>query len=188
MQQPQLRHHQPLLPILGDCDDKQGDDEDGEPKSVEDSQIEEIFKEVDDLRNALRDDAATDISTLQCFRVGSRASTSKVASGGPSAMEVFGIASTQAAKEFCSRKRVKQSASFTISVYGQADGSVLARGWCHKMQWAYNLCQVHDEAYVPTAADFSRYQEPRELTALFNATTTSSIKDRTMKIRSLFKP
>ena len=184
VKQPAPKHHQPLLPLQEDADAEMTHDADGnESVAGEDAEVEALFNQLDARRTEFREREHT--SAELEFRVGLRTSKNSLDSEGIHAQECFGSARTQAACSFCVAHRINQSASFTLSLYGEAQASVLARGWCNRMQWAFTIsCDQPN----PVVYDLSKYKEPLEFKALSDATTHSNTKARIAKIRALFMP
>ena len=52
---------------------------------------------------------------------------------------IQGAARNELAKEFCGRRLLQKTMRFDYNVYGGEHCGVLARAWCHRMQWLLNL-------------------------------------------------
>jgi hypothetical protein len=51
---------------------------------------------------------------------------------------IQGYARTELAKDFCTKGGLQKTMRFDHTLYGGPACGILARGWCHKMQWLFN--------------------------------------------------
>jgi hypothetical protein len=94
------------------------------------------------------------------------------------------------AGEWCRTRGLRLSASFLMDLYTPAGAATLARAWCHKMQWFFNLTEtvgLGDEN-VFTKEQFDAYSEPTELGALLaDPAAPKGVGRRADQVRKLFK-
>ena len=94
------------------------------------------------------------------------------------------------AQSFCRRRNVQLSARFDVSAYGQVACNVLARAWCHRMQYYYNLelTDALGEGKVFTQADVDAYLAPTEFVQLVESRPHSAqLAKRIVQITALFQ-
>ena len=100
-----------------------------------------------------------------------------------------GTASGAAALSFCRRRGIQSGQiRFNINRYGSDTCGILARAWCHKMQWYYNveLLSPEGEATVFSPDHHSAYLEPTEFQHLVAHDTRPFLVERVTQIRNLF--
>ena len=72
-------------------------------------------------------------------------------------------ASGKTAFDWCSAFLQKTSRRFDFSLYGEQGPFILARAWCHKVNYFHSLWQNSlDPAYVFSEADVQNWPEPQE--------------------------
>jgi hypothetical protein len=101
---------------------------------------------------------------------------------------VSGSARGALAKDFCFRRSMQQSMRFDVAAYGQDICNILARGFCHKMQWFLNHEVANPEyegkGFLSNVVE--AYQEPSELTKVASTSSSAALNNRVAQIRSLF--
>ena len=98
-----------------------------------------------------------------------------------------GIACNDFARDWCRLHGLQQSQEFTVGKYEEQACGILARSFCHRMQFFFDLVYVHDNTYVPNSADKAAYVEPTELgTLLGNPDIPQRVRDRARRIRAIF--
>lgn len=100
---------------------------------------------------------------------------------------IQGIARGGLAKEFCDRRGLQQSMRFDVSAYGQERCQVLARAFCHKMQYFLqaeigNQDLVH-KPFPPNVV--GEYVEPSEMTKIASGQLSKALEKRICQIREL---
>jgi hypothetical protein len=100
-----------------------------------------------------------------------------------------GASTNQRAKLFCRNRNMPFSARYNISTYGNAEASMLARTWCHKMQHYYNVAvAAGNDAHPFTDEHHHAYIEPTEFTRYADAADGNrAIIGRVGQFRSLFR-
>ena len=89
---------------------------------------------------------------------------------------VSGQARSGLPKEFCVAYGIQSMVSFSVAKYGDRDPSVLARAWCHKMEFFYAIWSEQDNwHYVFQGADHVAYIPTDEYTEFFLALTIDDI-------------
>ncbi|CAE8591268.1 unnamed protein product [Polarella glacialis] len=120
----------------------EGSDQD-EKQPFDEDQVEALFEELE-LRRA--DYGAAEHPRHEDCRVVLFAT--KQGMGLSMAIQAYeGICSGDHAVEFCRRRSVNQNSHFHLSVYTEDVCGVLARSWCHRMQYFLNLTLSEDSDY-----------------------------------------
>ena len=105
---------------------------------------------------------------------------------------IQGAARGALAQDFCTRRSLPKSIRFELTAYSADACGVLARAWCHKMQYFFNI-ELQDGKHIDKAKFdpdlFTAYKEPTEFTALASQAdaTTGRLAKRIAQIRSLFE-
>ena len=88
----------------------------------------------------------------------------------------------------CRKRSMNRSARFELSLYGEANAAILARSWCCKMQYIFNMCHMHkDDLHVFTAAEKAAWPEPSDLAGAARELAGSNrALTRIAQIRELF--
>ena len=98
---------------------------------------------------------------------------------------IQGIARREFANHFCQRRGVQKSIRCDIAAYQQDGCAIMARAWCHRMQYFLNLDLARGESHVFTSGDLSEYHEPSEFTT-WAAAAGGRASKRIAQIRTLF--
>jgi hypothetical protein len=108
---------------------------------------------------------ATDVPRFDDFRVVARGGESVMAKKGVGADCYTGKAQGLDVEDWCRRKGVCFSARFEISTFTAVRSQVMARTWCHKMQFYYNLAISSADPLRPfTAVERASWVPPTEFT------------------------
>lgn len=94
------------------------------------------------------------------------------------------------AEAFCRRRRVQKSMRFNYNLYGASACAILARAWCHKMEFFLQQELQHPDgaSLAFTPAMLGAYEEPSELRALLEGAPPSpALQGRVNQIRALFR-
>ena len=99
---------------------------------------------------------------------------------------VQGFASGESAKEFCTRRAVQKTVRFDYSVYGDENCGILARAWCHRMQFAWELELSGVVALTAAFAEehWGACEEPSEFSRIAE-TASGRLKGRVVQIRAV---
>ena len=101
-----------------------------------------------------------------------------------------GVARGGLAEDWCRRRGLRLSASFLMDLYTPAGAASLARAWCHRMQFFFNLYVSGglDVRHAFTAEQMEAYEEPTELAALMADPVLQGegLTRRIAQIRKLF--
>jgi len=90
------------------------------------------------------------------------------------------------APEWCQARRLRKSARYELSVYGEHVAGVLARAWAGKMQYMFNLCCSQGDTVALTAEQLAGWQEPSDLTQVAqNKKVPAILARRIRQIREL---
>lgn len=74
-----------------------------------------------------------------------------------------GACRTKQSERWCVQYTLPKSARFELTFYGDVVAAALARGWCHRMEYFYNLwIAAGSGSYSYTKADVAGYQEPAD--------------------------
>ena len=100
---------------------------------------------------------------------------------------VQGGAAGALAEEFCAALGLQKTMRFDVAAHGHAQASILARGFCHRMQHYVNAYVarpvVYGEAFSQDVHD--SYEEPSELRRLAESDVPARTRDRIRAIRRL---
>lgn len=130
---------------------------------MDDDEVEAIYEELERRRREL----AADHPSGEDFGTTLLGGRWTLRERGDSADVVQGRGRNALAKEFCARRGVPQTARFEIAQYTEANAAILARAWCHRMQYFYDLEVVSGgAAYSFAPEDCRAYVEPTELSRL----------------------
>lgn len=101
---------------------------------------------------------------------------------------IVGEQATPKAREFCQRRHVQQSVSFSPEKFGGPDAcGLLARAWCHKMQYFLNQEQLHAAGtFEIDAAALAQYCEPTDFAQLADI-GGQQVRRRAQQIRNIFQ-
>lgn len=148
---------------------------------LEDEVIDEVMKQLAVARQALAEESEVSHDDFGTRVVGG---TSAMKSKGTAYDSIQGFARTELAKDFCIRRDIQKSISFDYTIYGGECCSIMARAWCHRMQWLFDkdlACVIQREtAFKPS--DMKDYVEPSEFTR-FAADATGKAAARVNQIR-----
>ena len=97
---------------------------------------------------------------------------------------IQGIARREFANQFCTRRGVQKPMRFDVSACGQEGRSIMARAWCHRMQYFLDLELAHGEGHVYTDAERRDYCEPSEFTMWADAVKGRAL-ERVAQIRAV---
>jgi len=161
-----------------------GSSEENEEAEDEDDVVEAAFAE---LRRRNNDLDLEHLSTWDDFKVQLESLGGVRKSGVP--YDAFrGYSRTELAEQFCRANRSPLSATFAFSVYTEHKAGVLARSWCHRLQYFFDKSLHHPDLLCTcTPAERSSYQEPSELTALAEEPDLpANIQRRIATIRAVF--
>jgi len=124
------------------------------------------------------------------FKVGVLGGAWTLAAKGKVADAIQGVASSVLARDFCTARQIQKSIRFDIEAYGPEICGILARAWCHRMQYFLNA-ELRDPVVV--GRKFGReivadYEEPSEMAKLAADPESSSGKldKRIRQVRSFF--
>ena len=156
---------------------------DGPAPELDDDVIEQGMRALEDARTALQavprstDDFRTRAVTRSCL----------AEQRGNALQAIVGEHASQRAREFCGRRHVQLSVSFSPEVYGHEACGVLARAWCHRVQHFLNeeLSQPAGTAYTIDADAVAAYKEPAEFARLAE-TAAAQLRRRVQQIRGIF--
>jgi hypothetical protein len=103
---------------------------------------------------------------------------------------VQGAARGAFAKDFCARRGVQLAIRFSYNSYGAELCGVMARAWCHKMQFFLNLERrtPAGAAVVITRDHHDEYSEPTEFTRAVLESDCHLVAGRAAQIRGLLQP
>jgi len=161
-----------------------GSSEENEEAEDEDDVVQAAFAE---LRRRNNDLDLEHLSTWDDFKVQLESLGGVRKSGVP--YDAFrGYSRTELAAQFCRENRSPLSATFAFSVYTEHKAGVLARSWCHRLQYFFDKSLHHPDLLCTcTPAERSSYQEPSELTALAEEPDLpANIQRRIATIRAVF--
>ena len=99
---------------------------------------------------------------------------------------VQGSVRGQLAKDFCERRSMQKAIGFEYTAYGGDRCSILARAWCHRMQWLFNQ---ELSLLVKPGQEFSEehlksYDEPSEFRRLAES-ASGKLSGRVSQIRAI---
>ena len=99
--------------------------------------------------------------------------------------ELRGYASGQRAIQWTKMYHLTETADFALSLWSEAECSVLAAAWCDRRAYFYTLwLGQEDEKYAFTPADIEGWSEPREMADLRPTLTDKQRK----RVDAVFKP
>ena len=93
-------------------------------------------------------------------------------------------ASTATGKDFLRKKGLHQSATFSLSLYGEPAAATLAKYWVARMAFLLSLDQASDGCCVYNAIDLAGFQEPDDLVQLASD-AQGSVLARITQLRGL---
>ena len=133
--------------------------------SVSDSELADVFKELQAIRDnwehELKDD---DIPDFRGSVLGGRTAKGKI---GKSCDAFQGHASNQDSVAWCMLARLQHAARFDLSAYGGERGAcIMVRAWMHRMQYMYTHHVEGDAAMGFDCDVLVGYDEPEEFTEL----------------------
>ena len=77
-----------------------------------------------------------------------------------------GFASGKAVKTWCDKYHMPVEVSFTVTTHGEAECIALAKGWCDRMGYFYNLwLSQANSMYIITQYDIDGWVPPETWTA-----------------------
>ena len=99
---------------------------------------------------------------------------------------IQGYGRGEATKQFCIRRNIPKTIRFDYQLYGGDACGVMARAWCHRLQWLFNLelSIVVSPLEAFALNDLRDYEEPSEFIALAES-STGKIVARIEQIRAL---
>lgn len=141
--------------------------EEADPSAeMDDDEVAAIFDELERRRKALAEDFPLPGDDFKVKLLGSTWTLENV---GVSADCVQARAAHQLANEFCYRRGYPKTARFEIATYTEGNAAIMARGWAHRMQFFYDREVAYGRPGKKfDANDHNAYQEPTELTRLYN--------------------
>ena len=164
----------------------EGGDEDANHEALDDAAA---FAELRRKQEELHDETAVHEDEFKVHLIGGPHAVKK---GANACLSFVGRASGQFASEWCSNNGMHMSATFTFGgtqrKYEQDDAGIMARAWCHRLQFCFNRAIARPG---PLSATFSgdelkSYLEPTEFSQLLEcAILTYAARKRCMEIRSL---
>ena len=100
---------------------------------------------------------------------------------------VVGRALNRDAADWCKRYKLNPTISLSWERYDNFQASVVALGWCDRLQYLYNLFKAGGGgAYIYTTAEVSRYVEPHGFSDLATTAAASSpIATRIQQVRAV---
>ena len=172
---------------VGDIVDEADIDEPGPAVEVidEDTWLEHLA-DVDKARAVV---AAAPGAVLDDFKTRVLQSEANVARFGQRHDAVQGYAANSLSVDFCVRRGVHKSKRLHLR-HGPAACGVVARFWCARMQYFFNIELVALEGHrrVFTADDCDAFEEPREVAALLVVDSSAEVATVIREIRQLFVP
>jgi hypothetical protein len=87
---------------------------------------------------------------------------------GESCDYIIGMCKGKATNDWCKNRNLSRSKRYPIKGFGEVDCTILARAWCHRMQYYLNKANRQDQPdqYEFTQDDHDRYIEPTEFVKL----------------------
>ena len=130
----------------------------------EDELVDQVYRELNEKRAAWLAQAPADIVDFRCTILGG--AWTKLHSG-KACDYVMGKAATKEVDQWCRRYSMAVSARFSIAMYSERIGSVLAREWCRKMQHYYDIAVASEGSmHRFTEAEHASYQESGEFSLI----------------------
>ena len=196
--------HRALLPVVGgigpDDDGPDGPDESSEASGDDgggaaargpdaddepnDSDVERVFRELERRRGEYEDLYGPAPDDFRVLLVAGAEFEDPAAD----AVSAFrGEARTEETKDFARAQGVHMSGTFFTSRYGSSHAGILARGWCHKMQYFFNIAVLRGNDCHFTSAEVEAYEEPTEFSNLAREVSARSPEMKRIRdIRALF--
>ena len=144
-----------------------------------------VYEELQHKRAEMMDEDASSSTTLFHVKLlGSARAKAKLGT----AVDAWGgkVQQGSKAEQFCRLHRFNLSAQFAIRLFGNDEARMLAKEWCNRMQYIFDLWQEQgNEGVRPyDAAAMHHYTELNEFTALA-AGAAGELQTRVDKIRML---
>ena len=95
-----------------------------------------------------------------------------------------GKASAGLASEWCLLYGLNKTARFDLSMYSEHGAGIMARAWCHRMEYYFSIWVEAAEGYAYTNDDHEAYTEPNDFEA-FAADAQGRVLQRVEQVRAI---
>ena len=95
-----------------------------------------------------------------------------------------GKASAGLASEWCLLYGLNKTARFDLSMYSEHGAGIMARAWCHRMEYYFSIWVEAAEGYAYTNDDHEAYTEPNDFEA-FAADVQGRVLQRVEQVRAI---
>jgi hypothetical protein len=150
--------------------------------SDDDAVADDAYWELERLRQGLID---SDAARSHDFRVVVEKRVALIATHGTAAAAVQGSARSDDVRAWCRSQGVSATFNCNLPAYDADEAGILARGWCSKMQFCFNIALATTGKYAFSADELASWIELAEFTTLASYCTLPLTKNRVAQIRRL---
>ena len=151
-----------------------------------DDLTDEMRSQIDEQIRKDREEFASPITEhYDDFRVSTRSGENTFLRTGKASDFIRAQFKNNKAKLFSVSYHLNQTCDFSIVFYNSHDTSVLAKFWCHKMHFLFDIVKSRGKGHLFTPAELAGYQEPEEIDLILAHAPSKAFVDRVALIRAI---